>query len=527
MRIIYWTIAILVFLILGFFITTAVYVDKYLEEYVGKILREESVNIRGKRYRLKATSIKTDILQGNIELEDVEISPSSLISDTLMEPAIAFLNAQSFRIEGMDLSVYYFDGIISIDKILIKGPTMRAFFRYPDSIDLPAPSLKNIKIRAPEIMVDSIIISKGNGRLYEIKGSDTIKFFSIEEYYSKFADFHVDSFSPENLYPFDFDFGQATGKGLSINMSSYQDLRVEEIKWSTLDSVMRLNSIEVKPRIGPEDFASKLLKPQEWFSIAIEKMDLSPFDPKDYLVNREFKLSSINLIGSETAIYRDNSSSAEDQKNLLPRTILANIPWKTSVELVSFSNGKISYFEKYDESNPPLEIDFYDVNFSAGPLSSGQVRGYTWDIEATISGEIPFQTRVFFGGTDEAEVFEATGKLEAIECKKLNGLTQLLAPVKFNSGQISNLEFKFTGSQENTRGMLNMTFRDIEISSTVENGNPIRSKELLSMVRSSNFKSNSENGSSGKINYDRDPKKTFYNYFWRSVEDGILSCLEE
>ena len=527
MRFLYWTIAILILLILGFSITTAIYVDKYLEEYVGKILREESINIRGNRYRVSATAIQTDIFQGNIELTQVSISPSALISDTLKEPAIGFLKASNLRIEGFDLQSYYFNRNLEFKKILIEDPVMAAYFRETGTEKIPAPLLDKIKVKAPQIFVDSIFIKNGNANLYDINNGDTLKFFSIDQYSSSYGSFRLDSFSLENRYPFSFGFARIEGRGLNIRMSPYQNLSVDTFFWSTIDSSFSLHQVQVEPKITPEKFSSELQFQDDWFAVDVDRIEMAPFNPKFYLDNEILKFETVYVHHPKAYFYRDITLPREDLERMLPATAISNVPWETHVEKIHMKHGDITYRERFDEDHAPLEVNISDMSFDTGPLRSSDPNGFSWNIKAKLFGEIPVEGKVNFSIMDGMEYFEATGKSKEIEFQKLNDLVSKLAPVEFKSGKIRSLKFSLRADEDTCSGLLDMEYENMKLMINKSKGGEIRSNNLLSFAANTFKKSNNlkgkDNYKTGKILARRDKRKSFFHYFWRSLESGVLS----
>ncbi len=530
MRILLWSIAILILLILGFSITTAVYVDKYIEEFVGKKLREESINIRGNRYQVKASWIETDILSGNIRLRDISISPSALTSDTLLEPAIGFLKAAGLKVEGIDLLDYYNDGILRIERIEILDPNMGAFFRNPGESSAIGQSLaQQMDISAPEIFVDSILIINGQASVFRIEGEDTIGTFSIENYTSKYTGFHVDSFSPAFDYPFSFQYGSIEGQGLKARLSFYQNLAVDRFSWGTLDSVLGLQQVQIQPTLTAEAYTSKLKYQNDWYAVDIDKVDIAPIDPVDFLDRQAFNLKTISITHLKALFYRDITLPREDLEKMLPVTAISRIPWETKVERLRVQNAFITYNEKFDKEKEPLVFTLDEMDFQTGPLSTGKQSGFTWDVRAKILGQIPFEAKVDFEIVGGIEKFKASGAASNVSFEKLNPLVKALAPVRFSSGMINQLDYSFSADEDTSSGSLDLEYENMKLELIKHQEGEVRSQKLLSFAANTIKKTHNKKGKSnyktGIIFTRRDKRKSFFNFFWRSIESGLMSSV--
>ena len=530
MRVLYWSIAILLLLIIGFSITTAIYVDKYLEEYVGKRLREESVHIRGNRYQVNASSIETDILSGNIRLKDMTISPSPLIEDTLKERAIGYLQASAFHVEGFDLLSYYTEGIIRIEKVLVFDPQLKGYFRKSEENNEMVESLvEKLEIHAPEVFIDSIRIRNGKASIFRIENRDTTSLFFIEKYHSRYGYFHLDSFIPGSEFPFSYQFASIHGVGLKTQLSYYQNLSVDSFGWNSLDSIFHLRQFQVQPTLTPEVYTAGLSFQNDWFAADIDKIDIVPFDPKHFLDNQYFDLRTIDITHLKAIFYRDITLPREDLEKMLPVSAISRIPWETKVRKLRTKKAYITYREKYDAEKEPFVFSLDEMEFITGPLSTREQPGFSWDVNAKILGEIPFSAHVDFKIEEGIEKFSASGGTQEVNFNQLNPLVEALAPVQFSAGKINSLSFELKADEDTSSGFLDLEYENLKLEMTKVKEGEVRSQKFMSFAANTVKKTHNKKGRSnyktGKIFAQRDKRKSFFNFFWRSIESGLLSSI--
>jgi Domain of Unknown Function (DUF748) len=527
MKLFWWISGILIILVIGFFVTTTIYMDQYLEEYIGQKLEDEAVEIRGKRYQIKAEKISTDLLSGNLKLEKVSIKPSTLISDTLYEPVIVFLEAEALIIKGFEFSSLYFESRIEVEKIELKAPTVKVYFRNIDGMNARDTISKHSDFSTPEIYIEKLRILNGSVSFYTISNLDTSGILSMESFTSTYEHFKLDSFSPVNEYPLSYKKAFLTGKGLKTKMSFYQDFFVDEFSWNTEDSIFRLKTVQVKPKINPITFTAGLEYQDDWFAVDIDKIELQPFSPIQYLENQKFKIRKMKITHPKTIFYRDITLPRRDAHKLLPSSEINKIPWNAHIDQVEVKNGDILYREKFSAKKDPLEVSLTEMNTKLGPIQSQGQTGFTWQAEAKLIGEIPFTTTVKFQIQEGRETFSAKGELHNIDFRKLNKLITKLAPVKFDEGKISDLSFSFQADADTASGFMDLEYENLKLFVTKDRRGKTRSRGLLtfttnSLVRTSN-KINKGNYKRGVIFTKRDRRKSFFNYFWRSVESGLIS----
>ncbi len=93
----------------------------------------------------------------------------------------------------------------------------------------------------------------------------------------------------------------------------------------------------------------------------------------------------------------------------------------------------------------------------------------------------------------------------------------------FSRGQINGLTFSMTGDDYHSDGEATLKYDDLKIKLLKSKGDStdaLKDKDLLSFAANILVKnSNPKNGNlrSGKINFDRDITKSFFNLLWKSI----------
>jgi hypothetical protein len=112
-----------------------------------------------------------------------------------------------------------------------------------------------------------------------------------------------------------------------------------------------------------------------------------------------------------------------------------------------------------------------------------------------------------------------------MEAAILNEITEPLGMVSVKSGEIKSLQFDFTGNDHFSKGELLFLYNDLRIELLKKNeADELTGKDGSSFIANLLIKNNNpQNGNTRKgiIDFKRDETKSFFNFIWKSVFDGV------
>ena len=121
------------------------------------------------------------------------------------------------------------------------------------------------------------------------------------------------------------------------------------------------------------------------------------------------------------------------------------------------------------------------------------------------------------------DAFTISGNFNNLPAAKINQFVEPYMKIR-TSGTIENLNFNFHGNRKFISGVMKMKHQNLKVSILRSSGNK---NKVLSAIANVFVKSNSGDfpASVNVENVERDPAKSFFNLFWKGIQDGLTQTL--
>ena len=144
-------------------------------------------------------------------------------------------------------------------------------------------------------------------------------------------------------------------------------------------------------------------------------------------------------------------------------------------------------------------------------------------------GKAPLQADFHFPLQDSNDRFTVKGRLGTFDLQDLNPLTEPLANLEIQSGQVDSLLFTITGDATQSSVDLKLLYHNLDVALIKVEEGKILQRRLLSEAIEDwiLLPSNPQYGitRTGTGTASRDPYKSQFNYLWKSLWPGLKSTL--
>ena len=126
-------------------------------------------------------------------------------------------------------------------------------------------------------------------------------------------------------------------------------------------------------------------------------------------------------------------------------------------------------------------------------------------------------------------LYYAEGTLDNFELTNLNPTMEHLAKVRIESGKMNTMAFNFDYSNDVSNGSMLLLYEDLKMTALREKGSRTTAHKVKSFFLNVLFaKRNKEDEvrmakRNGTIQFERDKKRSIFNYWWKSLATGITS----
>lgn len=317
-------------------------------------------------------------------------------------------------------------------------------------------------------------------------------------------------FIPGGLYNLGFDT-------LVID-SDQAELKVENLQLTTLHTKYDLGKFT-----GVET---------DWYKIVIPHFELKGIETESLLTDSAFIFQKASVHEMDAHIFRDKRPPFPDKPDTkLPMEMLGSLPIPFHADSVLIINSKVVYEEFGEESSEPGYIFFESLYASIYNLSTipDLIDGQTgMSARALLMGSSLLEAEFVFPNEVHPEAYRVSGKLNPLDIPVLNPILEPSAFVRVEEGNIRRLEFGYTYDNNRADGNLELEYENLNISLLdKEDG----SKKVIKTIIAETFIISKENlkeknsYTEGTISFDRDKKKSVFNYWWKSVFSGIKDIL--
>ena len=144
-------------------------------------------------------------------------------------------------------------------------------------------------------------------------------------------------------------------------------------------------------------------------------------------------------------------------------------------------------------------------------------------IQCKFMGVSPMKVKWSFDTANRNDAFAISGNISDLAASRINPFIEPYLKIRA-TGLISDLIFDFKGSKHDIHGSLKMAHQNLKITILKQTG---EKDKILSAIANIFVTSNSGNfPASAEVEpVERDKTKSFFNLFWRGIEQGLKKML--
>lgn len=245
--------------------------------------------------------------------------------------------------------------------------------------------------------------------------------------------------------------------------------------------------------------------------------------------NKFINASNVNIQSADANIFRSKIPKDDPKEKALYSKMLRSIKFPLQIHNLDVKNSLLVYEEDTPESAGPGKLTFSNFNMNVKNLNSAKTKGKPTRVDIKINCSFmnlsPLAVNWNFDVANSNDVFAISGRTTNLPVQGINPFIRPYLHVTATSGTIHEMLFNFKGNPKGINGNFNLKHKDLKIAILDKKNH--EKKGVLTAVANLFIKSDS-----GKFpeevtveNVERDPTKSFFNLFWRGIEDGLKKTL--
>ncbi|WP_343663617.1 hypothetical protein [Chryseobacterium mucoviscidosis] len=290
---------------------------------------------------------------------------------------------------------------------------------------------------------------------------------------------------------------------------------------------IRLSQFAMKPLVSRAQFIKMIPVERDLYDIKVNQITANgTWDL--FSENKSINASNVTIESADANIFRSKIPKDDPKEKPLYSRLLRSIKIPMVVNNLNLRNSVLVYEEDTPESAGPGKLTFSNFNMNVKNLNSAKMKGKPTRVDIKIDCSFmklaPLSVNWNFDVADQRDVFAISGRTTNLPAQGINPFIRPYLHVTA-MGTIQEMLFNFRGNPKGLNGSFNLKHKDLKIA--VLDKNNREKKGFLTAVANLLVKTDS-----GKLPEDvqvedveRDPTKSFFNLFWKGIEQGLKKTL--
>lgn len=351
------------------------------------------------------------------------------------------------------------------------------------------------------------------------KGKQPLAFHQVN---AELSNIKIQSKNNSELY---FDLGNYSAATKNFHyQTQFYNLTADAVKLAKNGA--EITQFRMVPRVSRSQFIRMIPVEKDLYNLKAASISLKGkwdlFSKNKYLEASDVVINSANA-----TIFRSKIPKDDPREKPLYSALLRKIKFPLFIHNLAVKNSYLEYEEDTKKSDGPGKLTFSQFNMKVQNLNSGKMKGKPTEVPITIDCRFfevsPMHVKWSFNTANMADAFKISGNISSLPAPRINAFVEPYLKIR-TTGSIQNLDFNFLGNRKGLDGAFKMHHKDLKVSILKEGG---EKNKVLSAVANIFVKSNSGKFPESVVVDDvaRDPTKSFFNLFWRGIEEGLKKTL--
>lgn len=443
------------------------------------------------------------------DLRDISVKPTILKSDkTLMDLSSrqVFLKVNEWKFINNKLK-------LDVDNVLISS--LNGKIHPPANPKNKKPAFDGIAfpliVRNLQLKNSNLILGKSNNSLQFNDLNANLKNIEMNESTIKGKiPFKVGDYGfSTNNFNYKTQFYRFSASLLKLNKNSAQ-----------------ISNFEMQPTLSRAEFIRKIPTEKDLYNLKVNQISMN--GNWDFASSNPYlNASQLTLDGMNAEIFRSKIPKDDLSEKPFYSKLLRSIKMPMFIQQMTIKNSYLQYEEDTKKSDGPGKLTFDQFNMKVKNLNSGKMKGKPTQVPIEIQCKFmnvsPMNVKWSFDTANMTDAFAISGNISGLPASGINPFIEPYLKIRA-VGNISDLIFNFKGNYQGLNGTLKMKHKDLRVSILKETG---EKNKLLSAVANIFVRSDSGKYPESVLvdHVQRDKTKSFFNLFWKGIEEGLKKTL--
>lgn len=475
-------------------------------------------------YNISYKDVDLSIWNSRITAHDVSIIPKTSLKNSDKKIGL-YGNVKLIEVNEFDIWSVLFGKKIKANNLVISQPNIVLHKNNENAInDYNNINSKVFKPFEKIIIVSDLYLNEGQFKILDIKNKQTLA--NAHNINFKLEGIVLNETTLNQKIPVVYSKYSFACDSLFYKIDAFYELKSKKV--TATEKGLNIDSFTLIPTCTRQEFVQKTPKEKDLFTILAEKISINKMDwgfKNDVFF---FKTNSIILDKVNANIYRGKMPVDDLSKKKLYSYLLRNLKADIKVDTLLIKDSFLTYEEEKTFEKGPGRLFFSDFNMLVNNMESGYKKTELPDVKIKINCSFmkksPLNVDWSFNVLDKTEGFKIAGSIYKFEAEELEEFTKPYMNVKVK-GILDEVHFNFAGNDVINTGDFSLKYDDLKVE-IYQNNKRLKKNKFLSAIGNLFVKNDSdEELKTTEIEVERNQEKSFYNFLWISLADGLKKIL--
>jgi len=479
--------------------------------FIVKIKVEKMLKVEvAKSFEIQYKDLGLNLISGNVSLSMLQVK--SIDTVLWVNP----LKINRLEIKGVNYFELFRSGNFKMNSVLLDA--VKGDFVKKDSNNVAKSATKDFK---KVVSIKKLILKNSYFTQIDAKNDSVLKEFKNLNVHIE--GFKLDSTSLASKIPIAYEAFHINSGPIHVNISPFENLKIDSVY---TDGKLIILGFQLASKYDKVALQSKLTKERDFIDLQIPTIEIDNFQFMGLEDSILLSITAVELHKLNLEMYRNKLLADDYEVKELFYKKIGNLPFKIDIGNVAIKNGEIRYTELVNKVSKAGEIYFTALNSTIENISNLNGSPIIFKNKANLMGVAPINLAWTFRENSNENLFLVEGTVMNFDTKEINSFMMSNLRAK-SSGTIQELYFTFSGNAYSSTGDIKMKYEDFKFQVLKKDRSGVN--DVLTFIgnifTNDGSNTNDRGYRFGTIETERDNTKSFFNYIWKNVNDGLVSTL--
>ncbi len=302
---------------------------------------------------------------------------------------------------------------------------------------------------------------------------------------------------------------------------------IDSAKVNTQDNNINIHQFNFKTRYKKYEVSHIKNVETDWFDFLIQNIELNNVNFEKALGSKTLILSSFKIGYFKGTAFRDKRLPFPQKPDTpLLQELIENLDFGFHFDSLILEKADIIYQEHVKNATIAGEISFNNLQaelYQVGNVDSLKTAPTRLVAQANVMNKPLLKAEIIFPEKQNKN-YKVSGNVTSSNMNIFNPMLIPNASFKVKKGKIEALDFYFEYNNLSSSGNLNFKYNNLKvevINPKNQKGKAVKSFFINQFAIKDNNIPGKKSYKTGEIKFERDRKKSIFNYWWKSLLSGI------